>query len=237
VWSWRERGLVGRLLVVALVAGLVAGCGGSGSPTADTLDDDGPAGSAAAGGGGPLGSDPAGGGGGGGGGAPDEGLAWVPFGPSDPTNPTPSWPMYSDLAQGDCLALQAYLGTSDASNVGQLGRAMVAVCLAAVDGREDQWEVAATAVADGSGSLDNDCLEPIVRALLRAALDWHQDHPGRKPRVQLQTVAGDGTTKCASGPGPTDSTAPTDSTEPTDPTEPTASTDPTVTGSAPETTG
>jgi hypothetical protein len=110
----------------------------------------------------------------------------VPFGPSDPTVPTPSWPAYRAFANGDCGALQAYLGTSDGASLGDFGKAMVAVCEAAVDGRQDRWEVAAALAAADPSSLANDCLAAVVKDLLDRAMTWHQRHPGHKPVVRFR---------------------------------------------------
>jgi hypothetical protein len=123
-WRW-----VGPVVALALLIGLVAGCGGSGSPT-NSSD---------------SGTSSGGGGGSGGGGSSDEGFAWVPYGPKDPTAPIPGpWPAYNAFAQQDCSELQ-----SQAEGFGDLGQAMVALCLAAVEGRQDQWEVAKALAAGG----------------------------------------------------------------------------------------
>ncbi|MPZ74713.1 MAG: hypothetical protein GEU74_16120 [Nitriliruptorales bacterium] len=116
-----------------------------------------------------------------------ESLSWVPFGPSDPDIPTPSWPAYNAFASGDCAALESYTAEQD---VGAFGRAMVAVCAAAVDGQQEQWdEVAALAGADPS-TLANDCLAEQVSALIDRALDWHERNPDQSPDVQFVRVAG-----------------------------------------------
>jgi hypothetical protein len=142
----------------------------------------------------------------------------VPFGPSDPTVPTPSWPAYRAFADGDCGALQAYLDTPDGSGVGDFGKAMVAVCRAAVEGRQDQWEVAAGLAAADPSSLADDCLAGVVKDLLDRALAWHRDHPGAKPAVRFQRLAGE--TECgrqASGESSSDTTADTGTTSSTEP--------------------
>ncbi len=148
-----------------------------------------------------------------------DGLAWVPFGPDDPKVPDPGpWPAYNALAGNrDCAELR-----SQAEAFHELGKAMVAVCLAAIDGRQDQWEkVKAFAGGQGSG---NGCLDAKVKSLLVRALAWHQRHPGQKPVLRFaQATAGpDGKRKTDCGKKeidqadtePTDN-APTD-TEPTD---------------------
>jgi hypothetical protein len=142
----------------------------------------------------------------------------VPFGPSDPTIPTPSWPAYRAFADGDCGALQAYLGTSDGASLGDFGKAMVAVCEAAVHGRQDQWEVAAALAAADPASLANDCLAAVVRDLLDRALAWHRRHPGRTPAVRFQRLNGE--TACgrqANSENSSDTTADTDSTSSSEP--------------------
>jgi hypothetical protein len=205
VRSWCRHARVGPVVALVLVVGLVAGCGGSGgSPTGgasggggstaasgDTTQQGGGGGQ---GGGGNQGGGQGGGGQGGGGGGQGEELAWVPFGPSDPTIPTPSWPAYRAFANGDCSALQDYLGTSDGSGLGDFGRAMVAVCQAAVEGRQDRWGVAAGLTAADPSSLANDCLAALVKDLLDRALAWHERHPGAKPQVRFQRLTGE--TEC-----------------------------------------
>jgi hypothetical protein len=157
------------VVALALVVGLVAGCGGSGSPTTNSSD---------------SGKSSGGDGDSGGGDDSDEGFAWVPYGLKDPTSPIPGpWPAYNAFAQHDCSELQ-----SQAEGFGDLGKAMVAVCLAVVEGRQDQWEVAKALAAEGASS--NDCLNDQVKGLLVRALAWHQRHPGRKPTVRVQRVAG-----------------------------------------------
>jgi hypothetical protein len=125
----------------------------------------------------------------------DDGLAWVPFGPKDPTFPTPTWPTYNSFAEGKCSKLRDYL-TTDGAGIAQsdLARAMVAVCAAAIEGQQDQWSVAeAHAGADLSG-IHDDCLGAAVKELLDRALAWHKQHPGRTPVVQIQRV--EGRTEC-----------------------------------------
>jgi hypothetical protein len=147
----------------------------------------------------------------------------VPFGPGDPTVPTPSWPAYRSFAQGDCSALRAYLGTSDGGGLGDFGKAMAAVCAAAVDGDQRQWEVAAAAYSSSdSSSLGNDCLAGVVKGVLDRALAWHQGHPSGKPEVRFERV--DGQTECGAA-ASTDATEPTDTTDTTEPTETTETTE------------
>jgi hypothetical protein len=125
----------------------------------------------------------------------DDGLAWVPFGPKDPTFPTPTWPTYNFFAEGKCSKLRDYL-TTDGAGIAQsdLAQAMVAVCAAAIEGQQDQWSVAeGHAGADLSG-IGDDCLGAAVKELLDRALAWHKQHPGRTPVVQIQRV--EGRTEC-----------------------------------------
>ena len=115
----------------------------------------------------------------------------MPFGPSDPQIPTPSWPVYNAFAQGDCSGLRDYLATDD---IGDFGQAMAAVCAASVEGDQAEWE-GAEALADADPStLANDCLAAVVQDLLSRALQWHAEHPGKTPTVQLRSVSGE--TEC-----------------------------------------
>ena len=98
------------------------------------------------------GSSSASGSGSGSSGSPDNGLAWVPFGPDDPKFPTPGWDVYYYFLEHNCQSLQNDVQTPDAG-FGNLYRAAVAVCRAAVDGEQDQWSVASAAFADrGAGA-------------------------------------------------------------------------------------
>jgi len=114
----------------------------------------------------------------------------VPFGPSDPTFPTPSWPIYRAFANGDCSALQDYLNSPDGESVDGFGQAMVAVCQAAVEGRQDRWEAAKAAAGADPSKLANDCLAAVVKDLLDRALAWHERYPGAKPTVRFQQLTG-----------------------------------------------
>jgi hypothetical protein len=198
--------------VVLAVGMAVAACSGSGSQTSPFSDGGGSAGgggnsSVGSGGssGGGGGSSSAGGGGGsggggsssargggssgGGGGSPDGGFAWVPFGPDDPTDPTPDWPAYNALASHRCGNLEGQLDSGEIS--GNLWQALAAVCAAAVDGDGDQWDVAARAfAAGGETGFTIPCLQGEATAMLERALAWHQLHPGRQPAVRFQTTAG-----------------------------------------------
>jgi hypothetical protein len=112
----------------------------------------------------------------------------VPFGPSDPTFPTPSWPIYRAFANGDCSALQDYLNSPEGQSVEGFGQAMVAVCQAAVEGRQDRWGAAKDAAGSDPSKLANDCLAAVVKDLLDRALAWHERHPGAKPTVRFQRL-------------------------------------------------
>lgn len=182
----RRRNPCGPVVAAILVVGLVSGCAGADEPGSSS-DDESPAptetdaaddtdSSTDTDDGDPENGDDT-----------DEGLAWVPFGPSDPTIPTPSWPVYNAFAQGRCEELQDYLETED---IGDFGRAMVALRAAAFDGREDQWEVAEALSGADSASLANDCLADVVKDLIDRALAWHDEHPGRTPAVKFQRVQG-----------------------------------------------
>jgi hypothetical protein len=219
VRSRHRRGWAGPAIALALVIGLVAGCGGS-DQAGNTSDNANSAG---------------GGANGGGGGGSDEELAWVPFGPGDPTIPNPDWPAYGYFAQGKCSELRSYLADQGLLDPGDedssLWQAIAAVCAAAVDGDQDQWAVAATAfAAAGAAHLDNPCLDAVVRAMLQRALDWHEGHPGQRPEVRLRRLGEGGETDCGrkANQGDTstsDSSDTTDTTDSTDTTDTTGSTD------------
>lgn len=191
------RGWRLRLAAAGCVVGLLSGCGESRGPTIDptavdgvgtdgeTTSDDDP---------GERGSTS---GSSAGGESSTESLAWVPFGPADPTSPTPSWPVYRRLAQGDCSGLAAYLA-EEGGSVGSFGTALVAVCRAAVDGQQGQWEVARTFKDADTSGLANDCLAAVLKDLLDRAVAWHDRNPGRAD-VAFSQVAG--TTACATGGG------------------------------------
>jgi hypothetical protein len=217
VRSWCRHGRAGPVVVLVLVAGLLAAaCGGSGGSGDDASGSGGSAavtgdstqqggaggGGGSEGGGGGQGGGSQGGGGQGGGGSQGGGggqgeeLAWVPFGPSDPTFPTPSWPVYRAFANGDCSALQDYLSSPEGESVDGFGQAMLAVCQAAVEGRQDRWEAAKAAVGSDPSTLANDCLAAVVKDLLDRALAWHERNPGAKPTVRFQRLSGQ--TDCGS---------------------------------------
>ena len=223
--NWCRHARVGPVVALVLVVGLLAAaCGGSGGSSGD--DASGSGGSAAVtgdstqqggagegggsqgGGGGQGGGSQGGGSQGGGGGGQGEELAWVPFGPSDPTFPTPSWPIYRAFANGDCSALQDYLNSPDGESVDGIGQTMVAVCQAAVEGRQDRWEAAKAGAGADPSKLANDCLAAVVKDLLDRALAWHERHPGAKPTVRFQRLTGQ--TEC----GRQDSSESTEETTP-----------------------
>jgi hypothetical protein len=230
VRSWCRHARVGPVVALVLVSGLLAaacggsggssdgdpsGSGGSAAVTGDSTqqgggDDGGTQGGGGGQGGGSQGGGGQGGGGsqGGGGGGQGEELAWVPFGPSDPTFPTPSWPVYRAFANGDCSALQDYLNSPEGESVGRFGEAMVAVCQAAVEGRQDRWEAAKDAADADPSKLAHDCLAAVVKDLLDRALAWHERNPGAKPTVRFQRLTGQ--TEC----GRQDSSASTEETTP-----------------------
>lgn len=199
-WTTSRHRVAMPVLLAAVLA--LAGCGGPGeTPVTSTAEgaaseegalapSDGGGEGAGGSGGDATGTDGAEGGGAGqpdGGAQEAERLSWVPFGPTDPDVPTPSWPAYNAFASGDCAAVERVTAEQ---GLGEFGAAMVAVCRAAVEGQQDQWEeVAAFAGADPS-VLANDCLAPLVSDLLQRALDWHARHPGQTPDVELVQVAG-----------------------------------------------
>lgn len=147
-------------------------------------------------------------------GSGDDGLAWVPFGPKDPTFPTPSWPAYNAFAEGKCDQLQDYLSSDDGAGIAEsdLALAMVAVCQAAFLGEQEQWDVAKEHASADAEGIQNTCLDAAVRELLKRALAWHDEHPGQKPVVQIQRV--DAQTECGKGSPEVDDDAPPD--EPTE---------------------
>ena len=225
VRSWCRHARVGPVVALVLVVGLLAaacggsggssggdasGSGGSAAVTGDSTQGGAGGGGGSQGGGGHGGTGTQGGGGsqGGGGGGQGEELAWVPFGPSDPTFPTPSWPIYRAFANGDCSALQDYLNSPEGESVDGFGQAMVAVCQAAVEGRQDRWEAAKAAAGADPSKLANDCLAAVVKDLLDRALSWHERHPGAKPTVRFQRLTGQ--TEC----GRQDSSESTEETTP-----------------------
>lgn len=120
-----------------------------------------------------------------------ESLTWVPFGPSDPDSPTPSWPAYNAFADGNCPALEAYTSEQD---LGDFGRAMVATCFAAVEGQQDRWDELAEVADSDPSPLANSCLAPVISDLIQRALQWHEQNPGESPDVQFVRL--DGQTTC-----------------------------------------
>jgi hypothetical protein len=128
----------------------------------------------------------------------DDDLAWVPFGPQDPTSPTPTWPVYNAFAKGECSDLRDYLSIDPGAasiRESDFGKAMVAVCAAAYDGQQDQWRIAERHAGDNPSAIDtstlqDSCLGDAIAGLLNRALVWHREHPGQTPDVQDQVVAG-----------------------------------------------
>ncbi len=170
-------------------------------------------------------------------GSPDSGLAWVPFGPDDPKFPTPGWDVYYYFLEHNCQSLQNDVQTPDAG-FGNLYKAAVAACRAAVDDEQDQWAVASTAFADRGADAaigPADCVDETISTMVETLLAWHDQHPGEQPALTFPNTA-DGRTACSrdnnsiAGP-PADST--TDST--TDSSETSTETSPTedATTSAP----
>jgi hypothetical protein len=155
-------------------------------------------------------------------------LSWVPFGPGDPDDPTPIWSAYNYLADGKCSDLRAEVADLRKEDGGDFGKAMVALCLAALKGQSKQWAVLEANAGTDAVALHHDCLTPLVKGLMDRAIAWHKAHPGQKPKVKFQRVKGE--TKCgrAANEGrPEETLEPTDepSPEPTD--EPSATQEPT----------
>jgi hypothetical protein len=177
---------------------------------------------------------------------PDGGIAWVPFGPDDPEDPTPTWPLYRAFAEGRCSGVQEAVDEA-VSNVGEFeyGKAMVAVCRAAVEGSEGQWAIAQDILSTDPEPWGHPCLGPLVADVMERALAWHKQHPGQKPTVHFKRV--DGQTECgkkATPPEPeeTPSEEPTTEGPTTEEPSPTADDSPTpdetaTTDETPESTG
>jgi hypothetical protein len=157
-------------------------------------------------------------------GSPDTGLAWVPFGPDDPKFPTPGWDVYYYFLAHDCGSLQSSVQTPG-DGFGNLYKAAVAVCRAAVDGEQSQWSVASEAFADrGDGVLIGpaSCVDDTIASMVSTLLDWHQTHPGRQPDLTFPRTA-DGRTACSRDnneiAGPDDDSSESSTTSPTESTE------------------
>jgi hypothetical protein len=183
---WTQRKAAGWLaaIVTTAVLGVVAACGdgndpvGSGSGAFNPAADN-PA--AEQGGGGTDN-----GSGSGGGGSSDD-FQWPVFGPGDSPDP-PGWGLYVAFAHRDCAGVE-----SVKDDAGQdFGAALAALCSAVVDGRDDQWDVAAAAFArDEDPDYPSPCLRPVLVDTLRTALAWHDAHPGQQPKVGFPTVSGE----------------------------------------------
>lgn len=114
-------------------------------------------------------------------GTTDDGFAWVPFGPADPSDPPPEQ-LYGYLERRDCDGLATSSDTPP-------WPALAAVCRAVVEGDTSQWSVAEAAVADGPGG-GGGCLLDQAWALLTRALEWHERNPGRTPEIGYPTAGG-----------------------------------------------
>lgn len=119
---------------------------------------------------------------------PDDELAWVPFGPDDPAYPTPGWDAYYYFLAHDCDKLS----NDVQSKSGHLYESAVAVCYAAVDGQQSQWDVAAKAfkartAADAIGPAP--CVDDTIANMVSALLTWHDSHPGRQPHLTFPQTA------------------------------------------------
>jgi hypothetical protein len=183
--------------LLGLLLALLVSCGSAPTDSPSTEDNSSDSGSSSAGDGNGGGNNAGGNNNGGnneagdngGGGGTDKGVAWVPFGPQDPSFPTPTWPVYNAFASGDCSKLADALPSND---VGDYGELMLAVCQAAIDGQSDKWDTAESLAGADAGGLGNDCVAPLVQGAVERALTWHRDHPDLAPQVQLQP-AGDQT--------------------------------------------
>lgn len=188
-----RRALPPLVLAVLLLGLLLAGCGRAPTDSPTTAGNSSSSAASNAGdinGGGDNGGGDNGGGNGGGdngGGTSGEGVAWVPFGPQDPSFPTPTWPVYNAFASGDCSTLASVLPSND---IGDYGELMLAVCQAAVDGQSDKWATAESLSGADPGGLANDCVAPLVQGAVERALAWHRDHPDQAPSVELQETGG-----------------------------------------------
>ena len=131
-------------------------------------------------------------------GSPDTGLAWVPFGPDDPKFPTPGWDVYYYFLAHDCESLQSSVQTPG-DGFGNLYKAAVAVCRAAVGDEESQWSVASEAFADrGDGVVIGpaSCVDESIASMVSTLLAWHEKHPGQQPDLTFPQTA-DGRTACS----------------------------------------
>ena len=182
--------LLGLLVASMLLCGLMIGCGGQQTPSDSESDPNSTSSPTDSESSGNNGDDPA-----------DDDLAWVPFGPQDPTSPTPTWPVYNFFAQGKCSELRDYLNSDQGASIREsdIGQAMVAVCEAAIEGEQDQWSVAEARAGTNPSAIDtsaigDDCLGDAIAGLLNRALVWHREHPEQTPDVQDERV--EGRTEC-----------------------------------------
>jgi len=126
---------------------------------------------------------------------PDDQLAWVPFGPDDPAFPTPGWDVYYHFLAHDCDSLRDTVQ----NKTGHLYQSAVAVCYAAVDVQQSQWDVAAKAFkartsADAIGPAQ--CVDDTIAGMVATLLAWHDSHPGRRPHLTFPQTA-DRRTACS----------------------------------------
>jgi hypothetical protein len=111
----------------------------------------------------------------------DDGFAWVPWGPASPFDPPPvQW--YGALERRDCANLRAAVSDVPGRD---LWRALAAVCDATIGGDETQWTVAQEVARTVPAANEPGCLERAARALLTRALEWHERHPDRQPKVRF----------------------------------------------------
>lgn len=194
--TWQLSRSVAFTLTLALIAGVLTGCGGSNPPDSAGGSPSIPVSPSATGPGkstpatpsmtGPGKSTPA---------TrsttglnnqkdPDEGFAWAPWGPASPADPPPSqW--YGNLERRNCAGLRSAVADVPGR---ELWRALAAVCDAAIGGDKAQWQVAQNAARAVPTGSDPGCLERAARALLKRALDWYERNPGRQPAVRFPAV-------------------------------------------------
>lgn len=228
---WTQRKAAGWLAAIVTTALLcsVAACRdgndpvGSGSGAFNPAAEQGGGGTdSGSGSDGSGGSDGGGSGGGGsdsGGGGSSDDFQWPVFGPGDSPDP-PGWGLYVAFAHRDCAGVES--AKDDAGE--DFGAALAALCSAVVDGRDDQWDVAAAAFArDEDPDYPSPCLQPILVGTLRTALAWHDAHPGQQPKVGFPTVSGE--TSCGEQDRLSRNAVPPPDTDTTDPTTDEPSTD------------
>jgi IPT/TIG domain len=216
----KRRSWISLAVVLALILGLLAGCGGSdsGGSSSDGIGASSGEGGNPSGGGGTTpggngnpsggsGNTPGGGGNPGGsgntpsgGGNPSGGGGKTPGGGGKPSDDGFDWAPWGPADPGDPPPYDWY-GSLERRQCEALNatdddvwRALGAVCAAAIDGDQSQWTVAKTLAANGGTHDPTSCLERAARALLHRALAWHERNPGRQPTVRFPVTGS--TTAC-----------------------------------------